>query len=66
VYATPVKVKGVTSWIAIGSAVTDAAGGALFEVPVKYVGRVATPIRATFAGDASFLTSTANAIAIKN
>jgi hypothetical protein len=53
--------KGGFVWTSIGTAQTDASGVASKEVPVNYVSKTKRAIRATFAGDADFLTSTDDA-----
>ena len=59
------KVKNNLVWTPLGTAVTDANGVASFTIASKYVSTSNRPIRATFAGDASFLTSTGNAFAYR-
>lgn len=59
------KIRNQLVWTTIGTAVTDASGVARLEVPTKYAQKAKTPIRATFAGDASFLGSTGNAFSYR-
>ena len=55
-FLAPVRAKkGATTWSVIGTATTDSAGVATFEVPAKYVGRQPTTLRASFDGDALFV-----------
>jgi hypothetical protein len=56
-------VKKQTLYTSVGTAVTNASGLASKEIPGKFVSKQARPIRATFAGDADFLSSTGNASA---
>lgn len=59
------KVKGKVVWTVLGTAVTDASGVARFTIPDSHAQRQAKPIRATFAGDASFLGSSDDALAYR-
>ena len=59
------KVRGKTTWVSLGTAVTNASGVATFAVPPQYVSKQPRPIRATFAGDALFLGSTDDAVAYR-
>jgi hypothetical protein len=59
------KVKGKVVWAVLGTAVTDASGVARFTVPDSHAQRQAKPIRAIFAGDASFLGSSDDAAAYR-
>jgi hypothetical protein len=59
------KVRNQLTYQQLGTATTNAAGVASFTVPTKYVTKTPTPIRATFAEDASFLGSVGNASARK-
>ena len=52
-------------WTPLGTAVTHADGVASFTIASKYVSTSKRPVRATFAGDASFLTSTGDAFAYR-
>lgn len=51
------KVRKQPTWVQMGSSTTNPSGVASFTVPTKYVTRTQTPIRATFAGDTSYLAS---------
>jgi hypothetical protein len=55
------SVEDGSGFVSLGAAVTDAAGVATLQVPPKYVSRTKRALRASFAGDASFLGSTASA-----
>ena len=57
-----VKTKRGLEFVSIGTATTDAAGVASKSIPTKYVSETPRAIRATFAGDASFLSSTDDAV----
>ena len=57
-----VKSKGGVTFVSIGTATTDADGVASKSIPRKYVSETPRPIRATFAGDASFLPSSDDAV----
>jgi hypothetical protein len=59
------KVKNQTTFTQIGTGQTNNNGQASFTIPTKYVTKSPTPIRATFAGDTSFLGSTGNAVTFK-
>ena len=64
-FAAQEKLRNQLVWTTIGTATTDANGVARFEIPTKYAQKTKTPIRAAFAGDTSFLASTANAFAYR-
>jgi hypothetical protein len=55
------KIRNQVVWTSIGSAVTNASGLAELTVPTKWVSTAKRPIQAVFAGDATFLSATANA-----
>lgn len=57
-----VKIKGDLKFVSIGTATTNADGVASTSIPRKYVSETPRPIRATFAGDVSFLSSTDDAV----
>jgi len=59
------KVKNNLVWTPLGTAVTDANGVASLVIPARYVSTLMRPIRATFAGDTSFLASTDDALAYR-
>jgi len=64
-FAVEQKVRGRLTLVEFGTATTDAAGVATLEVPARYVSTAKTPIRATFAGDSSFLGSSGSAFAYR-
>jgi hypothetical protein len=53
------KVKGDLTWVSLATAITASDGTASFTVPPKYTSKRARPIMVTFAGDESFLESSA-------
>ena len=59
------KVKNKLVWTPLGTAVTGADGVASFTIASKYVSTSKGLIRATFAGDTSFLASTDDALAYR-
>lgn len=59
------KVRGQLTWVALGTATTDASGIARFTVPDSSAQRQSKPIRAVFAGDGSFLGSSDDALAYR-
>jgi hypothetical protein len=60
------KVRNQTMFVQMGTAQTNASGVASFTVPSKYVSKSRTNIRASFAGDGSFLGSQDDAQAYRN
>lgn len=55
------KVRGEIVWTSLGTAVTNESGVATMRVPTKYVSNKQRSIRAVFAGDPSFVGSSAEA-----
>jgi hypothetical protein len=55
------KEKGQTTFVLVGTAVTNAQGVAALEIPSKYVSQAKKAVRAEFSEDASFLGTTASA-----
>jgi hypothetical protein len=53
------KVKGDVTWVSLATAITASDGTASITVPPKYASKKARPIMVTFAGDDSFLESSA-------
>lgn len=59
------KIRNGVVWRSLGTAVTSSTGVASFTVPKNLISSAKRPIRATFDGDTSFLTSTVTASTYK-
>lgn len=59
------RIKNQTVYTSLGTVQTNSSGVATMEIPSQYISSTKRPIRATFAGDGSFIGSTASAFAYR-